>query len=89
MATRTTVLRNTGLVAQAGQSVAKGTGAPVVKFARYITAAGEARTLKGLKVLSVGPARENGLLIMRTADALGNVRSYNTGRLTHAQITGL
>lgn len=88
MATRTTVLRNTGLITEAGQSVRLGRK-PVVKFARYTTKAGESRTLRNLKVIAVTPAAENGLVIVKTADALGNVRSYNTGRLTHTQVTGL
>lgn len=89
MATRVTVLRNTGLIAEAGQTVAKGTDKPKIKFARYTTKAGDPRVLRNLEVLKVKEAAENGLLIAVTKDPLGNIRSYNTGRLTHTQVTTL
>lgn len=89
MATRTTVLRNTGLAAQAGEVLSKTGKQPVIRFARYTTAAGEQKVIKNVKIVKVEKARENHLLIVRTVDALGNFRSYNTGRLTHTQIPSL
>ncbi len=101
MATRTTILRNTGLIAQAGEVVAK-TGKPVViKRARYASksereaAARESRSvkydrvLKNVKVLKVVKARENNMLIATTVDSLGNVRNFNTAGLIGTHIPSL
>lgn len=101
MATRPTVLRNTGLIAQAGE-VIKSTGQPVVvKRARYAdkkereAAAREGRPvkydrlLKNVTILSVKPAAENDMLIAFTVDPLGNKRSFNTAGLIGTHIPTL
>lgn len=100
MATRATVLRNTGLIAQAGQEIADGK-VVTIKRARYASKAERAaaaaegrpvnysRTLKNVRILSVKPAAENNMLIAFTEDGLGNKRSFNTAGLIGTHIPTL
>ncbi len=78
MATRTTVLRNTGVA----QKVAAQQG--LITFT-YTDAAGVKTRRKGLKVTSVRKTRQNpDALLVEAVDTVGNVRTFRTDRMLRA-----
>lgn len=80
MATRTTVLRNTGV---AQQAAAQG---KTVSF-RYTDKAGVQTVRKNLKVTHVKATRQNlDALLVTTEDSIGNVRTFRTDRMTHGRL---